>query len=308
MKTRHLLAFLALTACSKASSEKPAPAGKPVEEEPTWENEPSGEEPGPDPLQQAFDAWVAAQNKGDFAAYIANYGKSFVGVRSSGGKDVTLDLAGWTKERQKMFSGGLQVAAESPRFDSAGDHDTVTFVQRYKRGEYADHGLKVLTFDPQLHIIREEMLWSVSGWDNSPEDPIDARDMTPPLTLSAHSVTAEVFGSECRSEDVELTIEDSAGHKGSVIAGSTVAFVEDYDNAAPVGVRTKVKPSKGKSMYRFGSTDGGCAGLTIAIGVQKSGDRIVAIEDWTDNESPDGRGREVRVAFLLPPGAEVTAK
>src|SRR5690242_15145718 len=121
MKLRHLLPLLALAACTKASSEKPAPTAKPVEEvatddEPaTWENEPSGEDPGPNPLEQAFDAWVDAQNRGDFDAYIASYGAGFVGVRSNDGKEVKLDLAGWKKERKKMFAGGgLQVAVENP--------------------------------------------------------------------------------------------------------------------------------------------------------------------------------------------------
>src|SRR6476646_8105289 len=57
------------------------------------------------------DAWLAAQNKGDFAAYEKLYAKKLTGVRRSGSRTVQLDRAGWMRDRQRMFQKPMKVSA-----------------------------------------------------------------------------------------------------------------------------------------------------------------------------------------------------
>jgi hypothetical protein len=307
MKPHHLFILLALAACNKASSEK-APAAKPVEvpadDEPTsWENEPSGQDPDdPPPIQQAFEAWVSAQERGELDSYLAAYSEDFVGVRTSNGERITLDLAAWTKERKKMFAGGMQIAIENPRFDG----DTVTFTQRYRRGDYEDHGLKVLTFDSMDRIVREEMIWSVEGWKDSSFDPIDAMSMTPPFTVRLSSTTTNTCGTddcECVSDKLELELEDAAGKRTTFDAGATHGGWDGKPRRA--GVKTYEKPAGGKKLYDLGK-GGYCAGLELGIHVERIDRAIVIVEDIDDEESPVSGDR--RAAFVVSPGAEVIAK
>mgnify|MGYP003579621477 CR=1 FL=1 len=129
--------------------------------------------------------------------------------------------------------------------DGAGS-STVTFLQRFRRGDYADHGQKVLTLNGKNQIVREERLWSAGGWKDGADDPIDARQMTPPLTLTATTIDGTNNG-DCRSDDIELALEDSAGHKATRLVGSTQVGLENPDDPGHPGQRAREKPSKGKS-------------------------------------------------------------
>jgi hypothetical protein len=61
------------------------------------------------------DGWLAAQNQGDFAAYEKLYAKKMTGVRRSRSRAVSLDRAGWMKDRQRMFQKPMKVAASDVR-------------------------------------------------------------------------------------------------------------------------------------------------------------------------------------------------
>src|SRR5262249_27020631 len=54
-------------------------------------------------VRALVDAWLAAQNRGDFAAYEKLYAQKFTGVRRSGTRTVSLDRAGWMRDRKRMF-------------------------------------------------------------------------------------------------------------------------------------------------------------------------------------------------------------
>jgi hypothetical protein len=118
--------------------------------------------------QVTLDAWVAAQNDGDFAAYGALYARTFVGIRrTSDGRAKKMKWKAWKADRKKMFKKKMTVAADKPTFEVLDGRVQVSFLQRWKSGSYADHGTKHLVLAPDkagvLHIVKEELLSSTPG-------------------------------------------------------------------------------------------------------------------------------------------------
>jgi hypothetical protein len=95
------------------------------------------------------DAWLKAQNAGDFAAYSALYATRFTGVRRSGPRTVRLDRAGWMKDRARMFAKPMVVAAENVKIAASPALSRAGFVQKWASGSYSDAG------DKQLVLVRE---------------------------------------------------------------------------------------------------------------------------------------------------------
>src|SRR6476659_2556625 len=95
------------------------------------------------------DAWLAAQNKGDFAAYEKLYAQKFTGVRRSGPRTASLDRAGWMRDRQRMFQKPMKVSAGDVKVAGTLASARVTFMQEWESGSYHDRGPK------QLVIVRE---------------------------------------------------------------------------------------------------------------------------------------------------------
>jgi ketosteroid isomerase-like protein len=107
--------------------------------------------------------WLAAQNKGDFAAYRALYAVSFHGVRRSGGRTAIFDYDGWLHDRERMFKKPMKVAATDLQVTPMDRLAQVTFVQEFSSGTYADRGRKrldVAVIGGALTIAREELLES----------------------------------------------------------------------------------------------------------------------------------------------------
>lgn len=122
--------------------------------------------------------WVTVQNGGDVAGYRALYDKKhFDGIkRTTKGKVVRFDNAGWLADREKMFKNKPQVAAQEASVTSWLEPGSrlkpgvivVRFVQRWKTERYADHGIKVLHLwrSPagELTIIYEDLVNAEPGW------------------------------------------------------------------------------------------------------------------------------------------------
>ncbi|MCU1279413.1 MAG: hypothetical protein JWM53_2959 [bacterium] len=113
------------------------------------------------------DAWLAAQNGGDFAAYEALYAKRFTGVRRSGARAASLDRAGWMRDRQRMFRQPMKVSISDLALAATPASARVTFTQDWESGGYHDRGPKqqVVVRDDdggggKARIAREEMLTS----------------------------------------------------------------------------------------------------------------------------------------------------
>jgi len=119
-------------------------------------------------VQAVVDAWLAAQNGGDFAAYERLYAAKMEGVKRAGPRTSRFDRAGWLADRQKMFAGKpMTVGIRDVQIGGSAAAPTVRFVQTFRKGKFADEGPKqlVLSRGPSggLTIAREEMLASTIG-------------------------------------------------------------------------------------------------------------------------------------------------
>lgn len=162
-----------LSACG--SSSDGAPASSTVPPHPSASSAPASSVPAStapsattDAIAEAdvrtlVDAWLAAQNAGDFPAYEALYGARFDGIRRSGPRTRRFDRAGWMADRRTMFSRPMHVEAREVSVTATGSAATVRLVQSFTEGRYHDEGPKELVVVREgggLRIVREEMLAS----------------------------------------------------------------------------------------------------------------------------------------------------
>ena len=114
--------------------------------------------------QQVIDAWLAAQNGGDFAAYQALYADKMEGVKRVGARTWRFDRKGWLADRERMFKNKMTVGARDVAITGSAAAPVVELTQTFQQGKFADEGTKriVLARTPAgLRIAREEMLRSV---------------------------------------------------------------------------------------------------------------------------------------------------
>lgn len=128
--------------------------------------------PPPTPVDEAavrkvIDAWLAAQNSKDFAAYDALYAAKMEGVKRVGARTKRFDRAGWMVDRKKMFDGKpMTVGARDVTVGGSSVAPTVELVQTFAQGRFSDEGPKrfVLARSPTgFQIAREEMVASIVG-------------------------------------------------------------------------------------------------------------------------------------------------
>jgi hypothetical protein len=124
--------------------------------------------PAPPPIaEQAVktlvEQWLAAQNKGDFAAYEALYATKFFGIKRAGQREERFDRAGWLKDRQKMFQKPMSVELSDVQVHASSASADVELTQRWVSGKFEDKGPKrllVVRDGAALKIAQEEMLRS----------------------------------------------------------------------------------------------------------------------------------------------------
>ena len=120
--------------------------------------EPEAPPPPPTP-QDLVTAWVAAQNRGDVAAYEALYANRFVAVRRAGVRTRRVDRKAYLAERQKLLARKVEVAAEAVVVTGGGPGSTlcqVGFAQRLASGGVRDDGAK------RLELVREQGGWRIA--------------------------------------------------------------------------------------------------------------------------------------------------
>lgn len=247
-----------------------------------------------------LDKWVAAQTDGKLDAYLALYDDGFKGVRrTGGGAEKTLDLAGWKADREKLFKNKQKVAADDVKKKVDGDKVTLTFIQRWKGGKFADHGEKVLELEAKggaLKIVREELKWSERGWEDGKEKVFDATGMASPITVTVARANKPDNG-DCSEASLRVTLADAKGKK------------ESFDYGTITGMGGDAAQKAGKLTPKGGEwTDLGvyCAGLQQGYTIKQAGDTLVALAIWNDEES--GPGKDSKVIAKLPAGAKVVAK
>ena len=110
-----------------------------------------------------LDRWLQDQNQANLADYQKLYGDGFAGVRRSGSRTVTLDRAGWLKDRERMFRKKMTVEATNVRVFANAASARIVFVQHWSSGGYSDVGPKELVLrrgGASYSIVREELFAS----------------------------------------------------------------------------------------------------------------------------------------------------
>jgi hypothetical protein len=117
-------------------------------------------------VKGVLDAWLAAQNAGDFAAYQKLYAPKFSGIKRVGKRKSVFDRAGWMIDRGKMFKKPFRVQSAGVHFAIGKSGATISFTQSWFSGAFSDEGPKRIAIvrsdgaDGKMLITREEMLES----------------------------------------------------------------------------------------------------------------------------------------------------
>lgn len=192
--TRFLLAALALTlgACKSeqgkggrdtaATPSSAAPAGSTAPVGSALESTEPKELPVDEAsVKAAIDAWVRAQNQGDFSSYERAYAERFTGIKRSGGRVFQADRKGWLSDRKAMFARPLTVQAEDLQISGSPTFVRVRFTQDFRTPTFHDRGPKELQLSKSgdaWQIVREEMLDSEAGGGSSKVATFSAEDFS----------------------------------------------------------------------------------------------------------------------------------
>ncbi|HTV23611.1 MAG TPA: nuclear transport factor 2 family protein [Polyangiaceae bacterium] len=110
-----------------------------------------------------LDAWLDAQNRGDFAAYEKLYADRFTGVKRSGERTRTFGRRDWMSDRASMFQRPMRVTTSDVSLSVSPHLARVRFEQTWSSAKYRDTGPKELLVvggSQSALIAREEMLSS----------------------------------------------------------------------------------------------------------------------------------------------------
>lgn len=123
-------------------------------------------------VKSLVDAWLAAQNDGDFAAYERLYAPRFTGVKRAGQRETTYDREGWLADRKSMFTRPMRVDAGKIELSVTPGGASAELEQTWSSATYRDVGVKRLVIVPTpagARIAREEMVSSeVAGEEARP--------------------------------------------------------------------------------------------------------------------------------------------
>lgn len=164
---------MALVAACNGGDKSASPAAAPAEATKAVGagGAPASGSPAPSPApaipaeraRAVLDAWLAAQNRGDFAAYEVLFAPRLEGVKRVGERVARFARAGWMADRKRMFGKPMVVEARDPAVETTATTAEVRFTQRWQSGKFEDVGPKRLFLVADgdgLKIAREEMLRS----------------------------------------------------------------------------------------------------------------------------------------------------
>jgi ketosteroid isomerase-like protein len=117
-------------------------------------------------VRSLLDAWLDAQNRGDFNAYAKLYAERFTGIKRSGQRTRNFGRSDWMSDRASMFERPMRVTASGVSLTVAPRLARVSFEQTWSSAKYRDAGPKELLIVPgpsSALITREEMLASTIG-------------------------------------------------------------------------------------------------------------------------------------------------
>lgn len=221
-------------------------------------------------VRALVDAWLEAQNSGEFARYESLYAPRFEGVRRSGAQTARLDRARWMKERAAMFERKMTVTAKDVAIQTTSDGAIASFVQTWASGAYRDEGPKRMVFttvDGKLRIAREEMLSS--------------------MVLSSSSLDPESFAFALHLPTPHLVLDTSPkkewtkGDPTVVSLENPVVTRKDTDAGS---LPSKLAAWSGKKVELFGSSGVVCEGTVGKLSVVA---RVIphfgTMNEWTSS-------------------------
>ncbi len=177
---------------SEGSAANPAPLASTAPASSANESAPPQEIPIDEAsVRAALDAWVRAQNQGDFVSYERAYAERFTGIKRNDSRVFQADRAGWLADRKAMFARPLTVATEDIQISGSPTFVRVRFTQDFRTPTFHDRGPKELQLTKAgnaWQIVREEMLASEAGGGASKERSFDAEDFSFVRTLSASTL------------------------------------------------------------------------------------------------------------------------
>jgi len=164
-----LIAVLLCAACARREvpSAKPAPSSSVARAAASAEIPPDAGVAGKlseTQVRELVEAWLAAQNSGDFKAYEKLYASRFTGVKRSGTYTRSFRRPDWLKDRAGMFSRKMTVSIDKLKVMVSDGAARVSFEQTWASGDYKDVGPKQMVIVPTPEgprITREEMLASI---------------------------------------------------------------------------------------------------------------------------------------------------
>ncbi len=231
-------------------------------------------------VQALVDAWLAAQNAGDFEAYQGLYAARFTGVKRVGAKTFNFDREGWLKDRERMFKKKVIVEAADTKIASTPRMAVASFTQTWSSGTFKDVGPKqlVIVQDGGLRIAREEMLSStVTG----------AAEAAEPLAREQFSF---VFQSGKTPRVVLRTDVDRDWGKGELrlLSRDTTAAVAKTADLAKVDDAFEDWLGKEVVLYEMDGSDcfGKVAELEVVTGFEP---HFGTLQEWEESKASDRR-------------------
>jgi ketosteroid isomerase-like protein len=201
-------------------------------------------------VRAVVDAWLAAQNGGDLAAYTALYAERFQGIRRSGPRTRAFDRAGWMTDRGAMFRSPMRVSLSDVTIASFSTAATVRFTQDFTQQTFHDTGSKeivVVQTSQGLRIAREEMLAS--------------QIVGAPASMVANTGAAAVFHvfTHGSSQWVALSSHDDvsnwAGGAAELLQRNQVVVTRKRANAS---VPQELRALSGQAVRAFASNGTAC--------------------------------------------------
>jgi hypothetical protein len=107
-------------------------------------------------VRSLLDAWLSAQNTGNFTSYQSCYASRFQGIRRTGKRTLAFDRAGWMKDRGKMFKKPMAVSMDKVELRINPNSVIVRFEQTWASGSYKDTGPK------ELFLVKEGTSWKIA--------------------------------------------------------------------------------------------------------------------------------------------------
>ena len=203
--------------------------------------------------------WSLAQHARDIERYGRCYAPDFKGVRRTpGGKVLNLDRTSWLADRARIYAQPVEIQTADLDIvtDDVAGTAVITLLQRFRRGNYAEHGHKRFTaklVGSAMLFTSEEMLDSKRGWDEdeyASQVPMQASDCKVAfdpsnhefaVVLSSHDDYAEALRAAAKERKAKRAAEivwgpafTGLGPGFWVLAGA----VDDEDKAAALATRT----------------------------------------------------------------------